>query len=231
MECTKNVNYSNESLVNLYKTTKDNDYLQMLYDKNFNLFYKLSYKYSSISWEYTAEELLNECYFALVKAVEHYKPDSAPFFNFLYRITNQYLWRILNKAGTVELAQKKKKKMAYTSIYEVICTDKDGNDVMLLDAIADEEAQKMIDDLPEIMFTADLNKALNKAISSLSERQEAVVRSLNGFQSALCTASELASIFGVSKARINEIKSDVYRRLRQDRLLKQIWESEFQYRN
>lgn len=231
MECRENVNYSNESLVNLYKTTKDNDYLQMLYEKNFNLFFKLSYRYSSISWEYTQEDLMSECYIALCKTVEYYRPDSAPFFNFLYRITNQYLWKICNgNSGTIELAKKKKKKMAYTSIYEVICTDKDGNDVMLLDAIADEEAQKMIDDLPEIMFTADLNKVLNKAISSLSERQEAVVRALNGFESATYTASELAGLFGVNRSRIHEIKSNAYRNLRQNKQVKKIWEMEFEHR-
>lgn len=229
MECTEKVEYTNESLVNLYKTTKDNKYLGMLYNKNFNLFYKLSYKYSSISWEYSQEDLLQECYFALIKALEHYNPISAPFFNFLYIITNQYLYAKVNKASDKEKAEKK--KMAYVSLYEVICTDKDGNDVTFLETLEDTEAQKMIDDLPEIMFISDLNSLLNQAISSLSKRQETVVRAINGFESATYTASELAEIFGVNRSRIGEIKSDAYRKLRQNKNLKKVWESEFENRN
>ena len=228
MECMKEIEFSNEYLINLYKSTRNTDYLEMLYRKNFNLFYKLSYKYSSVSWEFTQEDLLQELYFSLIKAVENYKPNSVPFFSFLYMVCNQYLWRVCNAAGNRELAEKK--KMVYVSIYKKLCEDKDGNVVQLLDTLIDETQTELINNLPEIMFIADLNKILNEAINTLPERTRTIIKSLNGFGSAYFTSVELAEIFGISKSRVQEIKSDAYRKLRQDKNLQKVYRSEFKHR-
>lgn len=232
MEATEH-KYSNEELVTLIKVNNSPQlnqyYYELLYNNNYSLFYKLSYKYSNISWCYDIQDLLQECYFSLIKAAEYYDKTVSPFHTYLWRITNQYLYNKVNNASTKEDAERK--KIAYISLYEVLHEDKEGDVQELIETIADEEAQRMIDEIPEAAFLFDLIKAEKNAIDTLlSNREAEVVKLYYGFDSIPFNTVEIADILGVNTARVNECIHNAYRKLRRDKDLKQFWNTEFAWK-
>lgn len=229
MEATEHI-YSNESLITLIKinTSNSNYYYEMLYKNNYSLFYKLSWKYSNVSWQYTIEDLLQECYMGMIKAVEYYDKTVSPFHTYLWRITNQHLYHIVNNASTKEKAEKK--KIAYVSLYEVLHEDKEGETQELIDTIADE-AQAMIDAVPEQLFLESLKQAeLNAIDTLLSNREAECIKLYYGFDSIPFNTVEIAEMLGVNRARVNECIHNAYRKLRRDKELKKFWETEFAWK-
>lgn len=231
MEATEH-KYSNEELVTLIKVNNNSQltqyYYELLYNNNYSLFYKLSYKYSSISW-YSLEDLLQESYISMVKAVQYYNKDASPFFNFLFFITNQYLHNKVNNASTKEQAERK--KISYVSLFEGLHEDKDGNNELLLDTIADEEAQKMIDAVPEVLFIESLKAAEIEAIDTLLTKREAeVIKLYYGIDSAPFNTTEIADMLHITRTRVNECLRDSYRKLKRSKELQKFWQTEFEWR-
>ena len=210
-------------LINLYKVTKDQYYLLELYNKHIRLLNKLAWKYSNINYLYTYEDLQNETYLALAEAAEKYDPKMCQFSTFLFVVTNQRLYAIVNGKSSKE--QNNKILNDCISIYTIIGDGED--DTILLDTIEDEVAQEMIDNLPEIMFIADLRAAEEEAISKLTPKQKLVVEAVNGFNSEIYKEVELASYMGISPGRISEIINNAYRKLRHDDQLRKIFFEEF----
>ena len=232
MEATEH-KYSNEELVTLIKVNNNSQlnqyYYELLYNNNYSLFYKLSYKYSNVNWQYTVEDLLQECYFSLTKAVKYYNKTESPFFNFLFRITNQYLFNIVNNANNKEEAEKK--KIAYISLYETLCEDKEGDVQELIETIADEEAQRIIDAVPEAAFLDSLKEAeLNAIDTLLSNREAECIKLYYGIDSAEFNTVEIADMLGVNVSRVNECLHNSYRKLRRDKDLRQFWNAEFAWK-
>ena len=200
-----------------------------MYNNNYNLFYKLAYKYSNISWCYTLDDLLQESFLALVKTVNYYNNTVSPFFNFLFFIVNQHLYNKVNNATTKKEAERK--KIAYVSLYEVLHEDKDGETQRIIDTIADDEAQKMIDSIPEMLFMQSLKEAEIKAIDTLLTKREAeIIKLYYGIDSAAFNMTEIAEMLGVNVSRVNECLHNSYRKLRRDKELKKFWETEFAWR-
>lgn len=232
MEATEH-KYSNEELVTLIKVNSDSQlnqyYYELLYRNNYNLFYKLSWKYSNISWQYTLEDLMQECYFSLTKTVEYYNKTELPFYTYLWRITNQHLYNIVNNANNKEQAEKR--RMTYISLYETLCEDKEGEKQELIETIASEEAQAMIDAVPEAMFLSDLLEAEKNAIDTLlSNREGECIKLYYRIDSAGFNTVEIAEMLGVNVSRVNECLHNSYRKLRRDRELKKFWETEFAWK-
>lgn len=234
MEATEH-KYSNEELVTLIKIHNNKElnqyYYELLYKNNYSLFHKLSWKYSNVSWCYDIQDLLQECHLAMVKAVEYYNSKTdTPFFNFLFRITNQHIFSIVNNGATTK-EKAEKKKIAYVSLYEVLHEDKEGETQELIDTIADEEAQRMIDEIPEVAFLSDLLKAEKNAIDTLlSNREAECIKLYYGFDSIPFNTVEIAEMLGVNRARVNECLHNAYRKLRRDKELKKFWETEFAWK-
>ena len=223
--------YTNEQLVTLIKTNTSNSayYYELLFHNNYNLFRKLSYKYSNVNWQYTVEDLLQECYFSLTKAIEYYNKTVSPFYTYLWRITNQYLFNIVNNANNKKEAEKK--KIAYISLYEVLHEDKEGDVQELIETIADEEAQRIIDEIPEVAFLSDLLKAEKNAIDTLlSNREAECIKLYYGIDSSEFNTVEIAEMLGVNRARVNECLHNAYRKLRRDKELKKFWDTEFAWK-
>ena len=210
-------------LINLYKVTKDKYYLLELYNKHIRLLNKLAWKYSNINYLYTYEDLQSETYLALTEAVKKYDPKMCQFSSFLFVVTNQRLYGLVNGKSSKE--QNNKILNDCISIYTIIGDGED--DTILLDTIEDEVAQEMIDNLPEIMFISDLHDKLDNALNSLTDKQKLVVEAVNGFNSEIYKEVELATYMNVTPGRINEIKNTSYMRLRHDKELRKIFFEEF----
>lgn len=226
MEAIKEYKYSNEELVRLFKVTKDNYYISMLYQNNYKIIWKMCNKYKDINWMYSLDDLLSEAYIGLEKAVEYFVDGSCSFFSFLCVVLNQYLYGVVNGFSSKDKGNKIINSCV--SIYEALTDDEDP--VLLIDQIQDEVAQEEIDMLPEILFFSYLHDIESQAIDKLSDKEKTVTKALNGFESATYTVNELAEMFGVSYSRIQELKSNSYRKLRRNEKIKNIWATEFKYR-
>lgn len=230
MEAIQHI-YSNNEIITLIKTSKSDNsyYYELLYRNNYSLFYKLSYKYSNISWCYGIDDLLQESYLALIKAVEYYNKDSSPFHTFLWKITNQHLYKVVNNSSNKEQAEKK--KLAYVSLYETLYEDKEGDVQELIETIANEEAQRMIDSVPEMLFIESLKEAEIKAIDTLlSNREAECIKLYYGIDSIPFNTVEIAAMFGINVSRVNECLHNSYRKLKRDKVLRQFWETEFAWK-
>ena len=83
----------NMQLLNQYRITKNTDILGELYELNKGLFYKLTAKYKGL---YDQDDLLQECYFSLVKAIEIYQAEKGDFISLLSVVTKNHLYRCVN---------------------------------------------------------------------------------------------------------------------------------------
>ena len=213
-------------LINLYKLTKDSYYLLELYNKNIRLLNKLAWKYSNINYLYTYEDLQNETYLALTEAAEKYDPEMCQFSSFLFVVTNQRLYALVNGKSSKDKGNNDLYKKQI-SIYTVLDNQNGDAEVGLIDTIEDEVAQEMIDNLPEIMFISDLHDKLDNALNSLKKKKKIVIECINGFNMESFTEVELASYMNITPGRINEIKNNAYRKLRGNKELRKIFFEEF----
>lgn len=85
----------NMQLLNQYRITKNTDILGELYELNKGLFYKLTAKYKGL---YDQDDLLQECYFSLVKAIEIYQAEKGNFISLLSVVTKNHLYRCVNNS-------------------------------------------------------------------------------------------------------------------------------------
>ena len=213
-------------LINLYRVTKDCYYLMELYNKNIRLLNKLAWKYSNINYLYTYEDLQNETYLALTEAAEKYDPEMCQFSSFLFVVTNQRLYAVVNGKSSKEKGNNELYKKQI-SIYTVLDNQNGDAEVGLIDTIEDKVAQEMIDNLPEIMFISDLHDKLDNALNNLTDKQKTVIECINGFNSKIYSQTELASYMDISPGRISEIINNAYRKLRHDDQLRKIFFEEF----
>lgn len=90
------VNYEQLSITYLkgYKKTQANDYLLKLYNLHKGLFKAIIKRYTFLMDQ---EDLLQECYFSLIKAVEEYQEEKGSFIKYLASTTNNHLYRSIKK--------------------------------------------------------------------------------------------------------------------------------------
>ena len=101
---------------------------------------------------------------------------------------------------------------------------------LLIDQLEDSVAQEEIDKLPEILFISYLHDLESEAIDKLTDKEKTVTKAINGFESAVYTVNEVADMLGVSYSRVQELKSNSYRKLRHNKKIKNIWATEYLYR-
>lgn len=226
MEALQGYSYSNEELIRLFKVTKENYYISMLYQNNYKLIWKLCNKYRNINWLFSIDDLLSEAFLGLEKAVSLYVEEISSFSSFLYIVLNQWLYAKVNGLTSKEKGNKAINNCI--SVYEALSDDDDAP--LIIDQIQDEVAQEEIDKLPEIMFFSYLHDLESEAIDKLTDKEKTVTKAINGFESAVYTVNEVADMFGVSYSRIQELKANSYRKLKHNKQLKNVWATEFLYR-
>ena len=214
---------SDIEIIDLYRVTKDQYYIEKLYNRYEQLLNKIAFKYSHINFLYSYEDLKSESYIALAEVVEKYDPKMCQFSTFLFVVVNQRLHAIVNGKSSKE--QNNKILNDCISIYTIIGDGED--DTILLDTIEDKVAQEMIDNLPEIMFISDLHDKLDNALNNLTDKQKLVVEAINGFNSEIYKEVELASYMNITPGRISEIINNAYRKLRHNQELRKIFFEEF----
>ena len=144
MEAVNKYKYSNEELVKLFKVTKDNYYISLLYENNYKIIWKMCSKYKNVNWMYSIDDLLSEAFLGLEKAATYYIPSSCSFFSFLCVVLNQYLYGVVNGGTSREKGNKAINNCI--SVYEAFSDDDDAP--LLIDQLEDSVAQEEIDKLP-----------------------------------------------------------------------------------
>lgn len=94
----QNIDYESASISILkeYNNTNNKECLCRLYNMHKGLFYKVVQKFTPFM---EIDDLLQECYFALIKAVEGYQEKKGSFTNYLATVTNNYLYRSILKTS------------------------------------------------------------------------------------------------------------------------------------
>ena len=197
------------------------DVTEEIWDQYYNLIYKMCKKYQHINWMFDIDDLLSESYICLKQCYESYDPGRGSFSTFLFTSLNHYLYQVVNGKSSKDKGNKLLNDCI--SIYQTLS---DTDDCTIEDMIEDIAVENDFN-LPERLFIMDLHDKLNKALSTLTDRQETVVKALNEYESAKYSASELANNLSVSTKRIYEIKDDAYMKLRRNKQLKDIWYEEF----
>lgn len=90
------IDYEQQSILLLseYKNTGQKECLQQLYILHKNLFYRISSNYKMYM---ELEDLLQECFFALLKAVEGFQEEKGSFTKYLAKVTQSHLYRYTQK--------------------------------------------------------------------------------------------------------------------------------------
>ena len=92
----------NEELVQRYKVEPSPEIIGTLYQLNFKLFRKLVRRYKGLAEE---DDLLQECYFSVMKAAETYEPGKGAFVSFLSSVIVGDLFRYVQAQDTIRIPE------------------------------------------------------------------------------------------------------------------------------
>ena len=171
----------------------------ILIEYNLRLVAHISRKYNSAVRD--PEDLLSIGTIGLIKAIDSYKPDKG------CKLSG-YAAKCIENELLMTLRHEKKKARE-VSIYDPIGTDKEGNEIVILDIIGSENVlDKMIQD--------DHLCLLPSCISSLlSSREREIICMRYGLdgQSPL-TQKEVARMLGISRSYVSRIEKKALGKLR-----------------
>lgn len=190
------------------------------------MFYKFSKKYSEYNFLFNQEDLLQECYFIFLDALDYYdttKKNKASFTTILFNFLNWKLNSIV-KGGTEKQQKNYELEHNCARLNEVV--NNEDNSIELGDFITDKSVDLNYQ-LPEKLFFKDVHDKLDKALNNLTLKQRNIIIARNGYYCPFMTLEELAGMFNNSKERIRQIESKVIRELQRDKELRKVYHDEF----
>ena len=171
----------------------------ILIEYNLRLVAHISRKYNSAD----PEDLLSIGTIGLIKAIDSYKPDKG------CKLSG-YAAKCIENELLMTLRHEKKKARE-VSIYDPIGTDKEGNEIVILDIIGSENVNVL-----DKMIQDDHLCLLPSCISSLlSSREREIICMRYGLdgQSPL-TQKEVARMLGISRSYVSRIEKKALGKLR-----------------
>lgn len=179
----------------------DPEMKDILVERNLRLVAHVVKKYQGVAEE--MEDLISIGTIGLIKAIHTF--DSKK---------NTRLASYASKCIENEILmylRKKKKTQREVSLYETIGTDKEGNEIHLLDVIDDKS-----EDLQEEYFRKEDIRKLYKLLTEvLSEQECRVLRMRYGlYGTEPKTQREIASLMGISRSYVSRIEKNAVLKLR-----------------
>lgn len=173
-----------------------------LIERNMRLVAHVAKKYQSPDEE--MEDLISIGTIGLIKAVKTYKED------FGSRLATYAARCIDNELLMYFRAKKKTSKDV--SLYEPIGTDKEGNQIQLLDVVVSEE-EDVVELLEENRKIERLNEIIPK---TLSGRELFIIINRYGlYQKEIMTQREIAKKLGISRSYVSRIEKKAIEKLKQ----------------
>ncbi|MBQ8662383.1 MAG: RNA polymerase sporulation sigma factor SigK [Eubacterium sp.] len=174
---------------------------EILIERNMRLVAHIAKKYQSATED--MEELISIGTIGLIKAVNTYKMDRAS------RLGTYAARCIENEL--LMFFRSKKKTSREVSLYEPIGTDKEGNQIKLMDVVES--------DTPQLSDIAELHKnvaLLYEAIPSvLDERERFIICKRYGlYNTRPATQREIADSLGISRSYVSRIEKKALNKLR-----------------
>lgn len=180
----------------------DGEARRILIEYNLRLVAHIVKKYQSA--EDDMEELISIGTIGLIKAVDTFDQEKA-------RRLSTYAARCVENEILMYM-RAKKKYMRETSYYEPIGTDKEGNEIQLLDIMESGEPEAM----EQIQLKDDLLRIYRLLEERLSEREQLVLIMRYGLYGGReYTQREIAERLGISRSYISRIEKNALHRLRE----------------
>ncbi len=173
-----------------------------LIERNMRLVAHVAKKYQNPEDE--MEDLISIGTIGLIKAVETYKEDYGS------RLAT-YAARCIDNELLMHFRAKKKTSKE-VSLYEPIGTDKEGNQIQLLDVVVSED-----EDVVELLEQDRKVRRLNEIIpQTLSERELFIIINRYGlYGKKTMTQREIARKLGISRSYVSRIEKRAIEKLRQ----------------
>ena len=173
-----------------------------LIERNMRLVAHVAKKYQNPEDE--MEDLISIGTIGLIKAVETYKEDYGS------RLAT-YAARCIDNELLMHFRAKKKTSKE-VSLYEPIGTDKEGNQIQLLDVVVSED-----EDVVELLEQARKVRRLNEIIpQTLSGRELFIIINRYGlYGKKTMTQREIARKLGISRSYVSRIEKRAIEKLRQ----------------
>ena len=180
----------------------DGEARRILIEYNLRLVAHIVKKYQSA--EDDMEELISIGTIGLIKAVDTFDQEKA-------RRLSTYAARCVENEILMYM-RAKKKYMRETSYYEPIGTDKEGNEIQLLDIMESGEPEAM----EQIQLKDDSLRIYRLLEERLSERERLVLIMRYGLYGVReYTQREIAERLGISRSYISRIEKNALHRLRE----------------
>ena len=150
------------------------------------------------------EELISVGVVGLVKAVNTFNADKG------HKLVTYAARCIENEI--LMLLRSEKKLVREVSLYEPIGTDKEGNEINLLDIMESEET----DMAAQIALSGDVKRLYKLIDKVLTKREKMIVSKRYGlYQQTPVTQREIAKTMGISRSYVSRIEKRAVEKLRQ----------------
>ena len=172
----------------------DNKARDILVEKNMRLVAHMTKKYSTPDRD--VRDLISVGTVGLIKAINSFKPDKG------IRFATYELLMMLRS---------EKKKSREVSIYEPIGTDKEGNEISIIEIVSDEEK----DIVEDCIFDERIACLYKKMGRVLNKREMTVISERYGlFGNDEKTQCELAKELGISRSYVSRIEKKALEKLK-----------------
>ncbi len=173
----------------------------LLIEKNMRLVAHMTKKYASP--ERDIQDLISVGTIGLIKAINSYKPEKG------IRLATYAAKCIDNEL--LMLLRTEKKKSREVSLYEPIGTDKEGNEISIIEIISDEEP-----DIVEDYINLERIKIIKKYIQNvLTYREYNIIINRYGlFNCNEKTQNEIAKDMGISRSYVSRIEKRALEKLK-----------------
>ncbi|NBH82068.1 sigma-70 family RNA polymerase sigma factor [bacterium C-53] len=173
----------------------------ILVERNLRLVAHIAKKYVGVGED--TEDLISIGTIGLIKAVSTFDDSKGRLVTYASRCIDNELLMMLRS---------RKKVSRDVSLYEPIGTDKEGNEISLLDVIESPE-----EDIAEAMdLSANMKKLWGYMDICLSAREREIIRLRYGFGRAEeVTQREIGEQLGISRSYVSRIEKKAIRKLRE----------------
>lgn len=189
------------SQLNSSDDTKRKEAKEILIERNLRLVAHIAKKYQNVDEE--MEDLISIGTIGLIKAVDSFDASKG-------NKLATYAARCIDNELLMKLRTKKKTSRE-VSLYEPIGTDKEGNEISLLDIIEQEQI-----DIVDRMETEErISKLATIVEEALNDREKEIIRLRYGLETGEeITQREIGIMLGISRSYVSRIEKKALKKLR-----------------
>ena len=177
--------------------------LDILVERNMRLVAHVMKKYQNVSED--MEDLISYGTIGLIKAVKSYMPDKGS------RLATYAAKCIDNEV--LMLFRSRKKFSREVALYEPIGTDKEGNEVRLLDILVYDQ----LDVVESLQIREDVQKLRDIFYKVLSERERDIIAYRYGLRNGYeFTQREIGEKLGISRSYVSRMEKRALEKLRKE---------------